>query len=472
VPGAAGAQARYIATMTRSFRLACLTALGVAALASPAAANTRPATAQRILFAPGHPNDLYLQATFGLLESHDAGATWRWVCEQTLGYDGLFDPHYAVTATSALVATSFDGVKVRHDGCTYELTNLGAAFVQEVATDAAGTTIYAGVSEATTNEHRIWKSTDDGKTFAPTAATPANDEAGWPSIRVAPSNASIVYAAGFHFVGGVKTQTLYRSSNAGGAWTPVAGLASVKRSSYSDLAIAAISPDDPDFFLLTVTKEQGDKDDGLAVYRTIDGAGSFTLIKKFSGFAPGFVIRKLTGPGPASTKAEVVLGTILEGIYDSHDGGQTFTASPLPPDTIHVQCLSEQPGTNLLWACGADLPPDAMSLGKSPTPDSWTKVLQFRDIKETTQCGAGTTQHDTCELERWCGFRDQIGVVANPTGCISSGADAAPLDGAPMVKPKGCCDAGGNPAGALLLGIVGLVPFLRRRPRESLRRRH
>ncbi|MBL8611026.1 MAG: hypothetical protein JNL38_27030, partial [Myxococcales bacterium] len=64
----------------------------------PAAANGRFPRAQTILAAPGSDGTvLYLRATFGLLVSRDAGKTWRWVCEEAMGFSGTWDPPVAVT---------------------------------------------------------------------------------------------------------------------------------------------------------------------------------------------------------------------------------------------------------------------------------------------------------------------------------------------------------------------------------------
>src|SRR3954468_21365316 len=49
-----------------------------------------------IHFQPGDARSLYVATTFGLLVSHDDGCSFRWICEQSLGYGGTFDPKYRI----------------------------------------------------------------------------------------------------------------------------------------------------------------------------------------------------------------------------------------------------------------------------------------------------------------------------------------------------------------------------------------
>ena len=69
---------------------------------------------------PGDPNHLVLRATFGVLESTDAGKTWGWICENVIGYVGVEDPALAVTADGTILAGIFEGLSVSHDrGCSW-----------------------------------------------------------------------------------------------------------------------------------------------------------------------------------------------------------------------------------------------------------------------------------------------------------------------------------------------------------------
>ena len=84
----------------------------VASWCAIAAANGRPAGTSTINFEQGHPDHIAAGMTFGLVLSNDGGATWRWMCEKTVGYGGLWDPDYAYSSSGGLFATTFDGLKV------------------------------------------------------------------------------------------------------------------------------------------------------------------------------------------------------------------------------------------------------------------------------------------------------------------------------------------------------------------------
>ncbi len=60
-----------------------------------ALANGRAPITNGVFFRPGSNTDIWVRTTFGLLVSHDDGCTFRWICEQNVGYGGIFDPHEA-----------------------------------------------------------------------------------------------------------------------------------------------------------------------------------------------------------------------------------------------------------------------------------------------------------------------------------------------------------------------------------------
>src|SRR5678816_4665147 len=81
-----------------------------------ALANGRPPITNGVKFRPGDNHSLYVATTFGLLVSHDDGCSFRWVCEQNIGYGGTFDPQYRIATDGAIFATTFTGLRVSRDG--------------------------------------------------------------------------------------------------------------------------------------------------------------------------------------------------------------------------------------------------------------------------------------------------------------------------------------------------------------------
>src|SRR5262247_2867261 len=99
----------------------------IVAPAAPAFANGRAPATSTINFRQGNDDEIAAGMTFGLLVSHDGGANWDYMCEDAVGYGGMYDPDYAYNATGSLAATTFDGAKIDRDMCTFGLTTLAPA---------------------------------------------------------------------------------------------------------------------------------------------------------------------------------------------------------------------------------------------------------------------------------------------------------------------------------------------------------
>src|SRR4051794_21859487 len=100
-----------------------LAAAAIALGAPPRAeANGRLPATSTITFRQGHETDIAVGLTFGLLVSHDGGKTWGWMCEAAVGYGGTYDPVYVYSPSGALFATTFNGLSVMRDSCTFAAT--------------------------------------------------------------------------------------------------------------------------------------------------------------------------------------------------------------------------------------------------------------------------------------------------------------------------------------------------------------
>src|SRR5256885_575262 len=149
-------------------RLALLATL---AASSVAQANGRPPGTSTIHFQRNHEDHILAGLTFGVIESTDNGQTWEWLCEDAVGYGGMFDPVYAWTDSGAILATTFHGLRVDRTGCDFELQpNTGncstapdaglarCTFITTVTQLPDGTLFY-GASDP--NDAQIYKSTND-----------------------------------------------------------------------------------------------------------------------------------------------------------------------------------------------------------------------------------------------------------------------------------------------------------------------
>lgn len=444
----------------RRLLLGCLC---VAGLVADAGANGRPANTSTISFKKGDPSFVLAGMTFGVLVSHDAGATWDWMCEDAVGYGGMYDPDYAISPTGAVFATTFDGLRVMRDGCSFGPASFGTKFVSTTAVGADGA-VYAGVADAMTDTNpgdaKIYRSTDDGATF-PVAGSPGVVNDWWESLEVSVKNPQRLYITGYRFIpnpaGGtnIRQQILARSDNGGVAWTPL-GVDVFATMPNSTISIVGISPTNPDVVFVRVTLEDNAIVDGLWV--STNAGVSFTKVLSKKG--PMAVVVRANG--------DVVAGTPIDGSYVSSNNGTAWTPLANAP---HIRCLTEN-AAGEVWACTANfgtpqVPADGFGIMKSTDLASWSGVLKYQAIHQPIACGTTTVQYQKCDrnptIDVWCGLCQQFGCDPERQ---CAGADGEPEDGAPTQSPKGCCQSGPEaPAGGLVLGSAIALVVLRRRRR-------
>src|SRR5687768_4599368 len=130
--------------------------LGLLGLAGTAGANGRDPYTSTITFRQGNNQHIIAGMTFGLVISKDGGATWHWMCERAIGYGGMYDPDYAYTSSGAIFATTFDGLKVMRDDCSFTSTPPGMTFVSKTELGPDGALYYAAAAQ---EDSKIYKST-------------------------------------------------------------------------------------------------------------------------------------------------------------------------------------------------------------------------------------------------------------------------------------------------------------------------
>ncbi|HSR97017.1 MAG TPA: hypothetical protein VLM79_08215 [Kofleriaceae bacterium] len=445
--------------MVRRFVPACLVLALAGALARDAAANGRPPATASITFRQGHDSDVAVGLTFGLLVSHDSGNSWEWICEDAIGYSGPFDPKYAFASSGALFASTFNGLRVMRDSCTFDATPLGSALI---ATDLFGPdqTLYAAASQQSDPGHgiaadfNVYRSTNDGKTF-PTKGQPPGDVSWWQSLAIAPSDAQRLYLSGYRFVentpgaGTRKEQVLFRSDTGGASWTELS-LAELDPQPMQNslIDIAGISKTDADHVYLRIEAE--DDQTTESIYRSTDKGAHWTKILHTTVPIPAFLVR---------ANGDLIAGTQALGTQISHDDGMTWMPLDGAP---HMNCLVEN-SAHELWACTQNfgspvVPSDDAGIMKTTDLVNWTKVLRYQDLQNPVTCAAGTIQRDTCAT-LWCGVCQQLGCTPPASyGCV---ADAPP----PPAK-GGCCDGSPGGPGALALGLA--IGTLLLRPRRRV----
>jgi hypothetical protein len=433
-------------------RLALAIASAGAMLPAAAHANGRSPITNGVYFQAGDNQSIYVRSTFGLLVSHDNGCSFRWTCEQNIGYGGIYDPKYAIAADGTLFATTFSGLRVSRDGgcsfttATADLAPGAPGRIADMWVDALdiGPTgeVWVATSESG-KSNDVFRSTDGGVTFTPRGL--ASNVIWWKSVAVAPSDAMRVYLAGYQVANPAPAAHLFTSPDAGQSWTE-STLTGVQIAATPLVTIAAVHPTNPELLFLVSVDANGPGGDRL--YRSTDAGASFTQVLATTLPIANVVVRD----------AMTVLVVSGQGTFRSTDGGATFGA---PADSPQLTCLGKRPDGSLI-GCAPNWDPDFMAVGRSDDASQWQKLFRFVELAGPIDCPAGTAGHDVCDLQLWSGLKAQFGVTGPSCG--------APAGGEPPPKSGGgCCDAGDrSPLGA---GLLALLVAWRLRPSRRRRRR-
>jgi hypothetical protein len=434
-----------------------------AAMLAPALAlgNGRPPSSVSVTSHPGR-NDILIATTFGVLLSVDDGCSFHWLCEQSIGYGGTFDPKYAIGADGTIYATTFEGLRVSRDrGCTFTTATRGLAAsdpgsLDGIWVDAIEVAGNGDVWIATAESGRfndVYVSRDAGRTFTPAGLHSAS--IWWKSVKIARARPARIYVTGYQIAGSTPeggqmppTAHLRRSDDGGATWSAMP-LAAVALAATPVVHVIAVDPENPDVVYLRsagAVAPSGDK-----LYRSSDGARTFTEVLATSEPVQGMVIR-----GRA-----VIVAAGMGGAYESSDGGVTF--SPVV-DAPRMACIHDR-GNGQLLACGTNWDPDFFSVAVSSDGQNWQKLFRFADISGPLPCATTTVQHDVCELSVWPSLREQFGATkGTPATC-----PAAPAVVPPTTRSSGgCCDGAGSGGGALMVALSWLALAAgRRRRRDS-----
>src|ERR1043165_653483 len=109
----------------------------LAVVSSNALANGRYPIAGQIVEDPDDPNHLVVRATYGVLVTHDRGASWGWICEPSIGFVSVEDPMMGIARGGTLFAAIFEGLSVSTDGgCDFSFyAPLKKKYVVDLAID-------------------------------------------------------------------------------------------------------------------------------------------------------------------------------------------------------------------------------------------------------------------------------------------------------------------------------------------------
>ena len=412
-------------------RLGLLLVLASTALAH---ANGRAPYTNGIYFQANDAQSIYVRTTFGLLISHDGGCSFRWTCEDSIGYGGTYDPEYAIGSDGSLFATTYTGLRVSRDGgCTYS-TPITGRYIGSI--DLASTGDVWAVTSDGGMPNIVLHSVDNGNTFG-SAGMPASSLL-WNSVKVAPSDPMSVYVAGYQLGSGAH---VFTTANAGSAWTdePLAGLA------YGETPLVTIAAVDPTNAMTVFADSVGASPPGDLLYRSIDGGATFTQV--------------LATTQPIANVVDVDGNTVVVasgtgGSFKSIDGGATFAPIPTAPQLL---CLGKRPDGTLV-GCGNNFGPDFMAVAATSDTTTWTKMFRFAELDGALDCPAGTVDHDDCDQQMWPMLASEFGVIG--PSCAS--ATDVPIDAAltstgPSPGKSGCSGSDGAPIGFAVLALIAVA---------------
>ncbi|MCP4445275.1 MAG: hypothetical protein GY811_08025 [Myxococcales bacterium] len=457
--------------------------------ASTAEANGRFPATTNVRFAPGHDLQVLVPTTFGLLISDDDAQTFHWVCEDTIGYGGTYDPDYEIAANGDIYATTFEGLRVSRDGgCTFsdtefynDLTGTGGDAVLldgewvgeiEIASDG---TIWATTSTGGA-ANDIYTSTD-GQRFD--SANNLHPVAWWKTLRVSKSSPDTVYVTGFLIGqdGGAPKALLYKTVDGGTNWIDL-GVADFSFGNQPNLFLEGVSATDPNLVYARVIGARNPQGDDL--YRSTDGGVSWTKVLEMHGVISAFTMLSDDAviAGTATPCTEDLAGPPVDGglpnkgcVSTSPTGAAgTWTK---PAQEPKLGCLGSRPSDNSLFACASNFAPDNFALGtSSDLGQTWTTRARFDDIIGPLECASDTAQF-TCAQDIWPGQCTTLAIceagdagVGDDAGS-NVGPDAGDGDGGGDDSCLGC--AQGNDGGLpFVLTALGIYWAAFRRRKASL----
>jgi hypothetical protein len=442
---------------TLSFLLGAAAALGVVCAAPPALANGRYPAAGQIAVHPVNSDHILIRATYGVLITHDGGASWSWICEAAIGYGGFDDPMMAITADGSIIAGLFAGLSATHDGgCAWELA--GGGLLQHNVVDLAmeradpshAVLLTSSIFDDDDIVTQVWGSMDHGRTWTRALADLPKTFLGV-TLDGAPSDPEQIYVSG-RFNTPPFQGILYRSLDRGATWAyhPVPGS--------DDQHLPYIGAIDPADAGIVYVRVDGASDDALLV--TKDGGATWQ---------EAFHAASLLGLALSPDGTKIAVGSDMDGLWIA----PTATLEFKQVSSLGVRCLTWTAAG--LFAC-AEESTDGFTAGVS-TDDGHTfsPLMNVEAICGTpTACSSSSATRKAC-ASLWptialsIGQGEPCGVTPSADASASSGGAGATSEGG--VTHGGCaCNAVvTRPEASLRLAWMAVPGLLRARRRRARR---
>ena len=361
-------------------------AIGLLALlvAGPAAANGRFPTAQHVVLGAGAASGtVLLRTTFGLVVSDDGAATFRYLCEDALGYPGgSFDPPVSLTTDGSIAVGLYNGaVTVAPDRCSFPRTaTLEGQFIADLDSDPTGRIVVACTATGFTDDlNHVFRSEDSGATFL--RLGPGVKGTLFETVELAATRDTRLYATALQLT--PRRVIVYRSDDGGAT---LVDLSSFPQGDSLGAFVSAVDPLDPDVVYVRVLVGSAAADGGsarvTALLRSRDAGATWAELVRSKGEMLGFAI---SGDGKT-----LWYGGPDDGLVRSTDRGATWTHL----GDARVQCLRW--GAGRLYVCGQN-ERDHFALADS-CDDGATlhPLLGFSSIAGVFTCPASSPEASQC----------------------------------------------------------------------------
>jgi MYXO-CTERM domain-containing protein len=453
-----------------------VTLLVLCCLAMPSRANGRFPRAQAILTPPGDDGStVYLRATFGLLRSTDRGRSWRWTCEEAMGFSGTWDPPVALGRRGVVWIGLENGLRRATDGCAFaEIPELAGQTVRDLTTEPSGSDV-AAVTSAAKQFTYVWR-TEAGMSGRPEGDAGAASKlkrlgAGVDgvvalTIEIAPSKPSRVYLTAQSVT--VPDARLFRSDDGGVTLRELrVPMPTEPGEEPGRLFVSAVDPNDPDRVIFRRLTNKASE----IVLSTDGGATLKTVLRMESAFF-GF------SKAPDGATYYAGSGVPRDGVFVSRDRGTSWQ----PLSKTGVLCLLAT-GKALL-ACNNTGPGDLLS-ESIDGGRTFATISRLADI-EPASCAICQKPWPQVRAvlrpDLGDGGSAAVEAIVDATVARASDAGTSPTI-APTIAPaatgardgarKGGCGCGvptsdaRTPAWGLLAAAMGALTRIRQDPRRS-----
>ncbi|MEZ4255777.1 MAG: hypothetical protein R3A78_08660 [Polyangiales bacterium] len=442
--------------------LPALFTLSMVIVTSTAAAHGPFPQTTRVTFHPSDPNTILIQATFGMMITHDGGNSWSWICYEAVGFAFeevlIAQPTSTILDDGSVVVASRRGLsRGTPDACTFASPNeaLEKAFLVDLERHPSdGASAFVVTANART-ENLVYGTADNGATWAPTGDP--IDAVLFESLSVAPSDSTHMYLTATEPITAQNDtyRTLfYRTDDSGASWDR---LEVTDPDTGSYLVLLATKPTDPN---VAVMMDLNRLDyTARRLYRTTDGGDHWSRITDLEG-------KRITSATWSTDGTALWFGgSSGTGLWVSSNDGATV--STVNAD-LEVYCMNFRDGE--LWTCSNQFT-DGFAVGRSSDGgETFTGVFNFNDIRGLVECDDDSQVESVCAVQFLDLIRDlnldlDGGSALSDAGLVDAGADAGPKT-AKDTAGCGCRTAGQRPGGPwvpmLSLGtVLGLA--LRRR---------